>query len=99
MQLSFEQLKEITVGAVHMESVDGEMRFFKYFPSKNCLLPYKLWRPEKMKAIKQAGIKIQTCSIPKISAAIITEATGQFVTPLNTDIIPTAAQRLEFAPK
>ena len=32
MQLSFEQLKEITVGAVHMESVDGEMRFFKYFP-------------------------------------------------------------------
>lgn len=33
MQLSFEQLKEITVGAVYMENIDGEMSFYKYFPN------------------------------------------------------------------
>ena len=32
MFLSFEQIKEITVGAVHMENIDGDMRFYKYFP-------------------------------------------------------------------
>ena len=33
MQLSFDQLKEITVGAVYMENIDGEMSFYKYFPN------------------------------------------------------------------
>ncbi len=32
MFLSFDQIKEITVGAVHIENIDGDMRFYKYFP-------------------------------------------------------------------
>ena len=32
MVLSYNQIKEITVGAVHMENIDGEMKFYKYFP-------------------------------------------------------------------
>ena len=32
MILSLEQIKQITVGAVHTEESDGKLRFFKYSP-------------------------------------------------------------------
>ena len=30
--LSYDKIKEITVDAVHMENIDGDMKFYKYFP-------------------------------------------------------------------